>query len=545
MAYYPAYESGDTLTLPTVDPPTWHDRSVQDQYRLGRQLARDFEDASFSSVPPPGAGDHTDTIASLDVGKDANATSTKRLHPYTPMRHPTGAAPGMMLYETPTINSKLMHDHFIDFTMAVEHNDDTDSYEIGRARPVGAGVSFADNENDVFSFGGPESSAKKNEGRKRAVGKLDDGSSQDGGDNRKRSSDRKQRAQVVDRSMGSPAPRSSPFRTTLNFEPPAATPKRGKRLSNSSGERPAKITDYVSNSGSGGSRTSRTVNPPTTSRDSEEDALSDLGSANGREWKFQRRSSMPSSPPLRRVPEDVPARTEKGSSGEIPKSFKSTGEFLKELGLDGHTQTINLQTTLKALKDPGPTPRHRTKQTPQSSRTPATRQRMADPSFAIPSMPDVTDLFAGNDVTRFSAKKGAAAESHVPIDAIPIPHDSRAILTAMKLLQEKVTALEGSKAANEQKVAKLERELRRAETKYQQETRRARLAEEEMRRSRRPDSAFGGSHDGDAEAEMTRVDLMMNKLSMFTLFSFPLSVLISSFRPRIHHREPPGRPRTD
>ncbi|KAA8910628.1 hypothetical protein FN846DRAFT_904876 [Sphaerosporella brunnea] len=505
MAYY-GDESGDTLTLPTVDPPTWHERSVQDRFRLGRELARDFEDASFSSVPPPGAADQTD---SMDIARDANATSTKRIQPHVPMRLPAGAPPGTMLYHSPTIDSKLMHDHFIDFTMAADHNDNTDSYEIGRTRPAGAGVSFVDPENDVFSFGGPGSSPRKNEGRKSNAGRPDDGSSQDGGDGRRRISDRKQRVPIVDRSLGSPAPTRKSSPPTLNFEPHAATPKRGKRLSSSSGERPSKIADYVSNSGSGGSRASRFVNPPTTHRDSEEEALSDIGA--GREWRFQRMSTMPSSPPPRRTDGLDQDQTQKGASGVIPKSFKSTGDFLKELGLDGHTRTLNLQTTLRALKDPAPVARPRTK---QSSRAQTTRQRIVEPSFMIPNMPDVTDLFAGNDVTRFSAKNGAAAESHVPIDSIPIPQDTRAMLTAMRLLQEKVAALEDSKAANEHQVAKLERELRRAESKYQQEIRRARLAEEEMRRLRRPDSALGGSQDDHAEAERTRVDLMMNKLTL-------------------------------
>jgi hypothetical protein len=522
--YYNPDQTDDTVTLPPFDP-SWQNDNDQseafnrDRLRLGRELARDFEDASFSSVARPGADS---TAASLDIGKDANATSTKRIYPQIPTRAPTGR-PGTMLYQTPTIDSRLMRDNFIDFTMAAEdvRETDADSYEIGRGRNTGAGVSFMDQSVDVFLIG--ETGAKKNESRKRTGGRIDDkrSSSQDRADAHQRTvRDRRTRAQAQDKSLGSPKPRSSPF-PNLSFSPRAITPKRVRsRLSSGSGDHPSKIKDFVSNSGSGGSRASRFVNPPTDPRDSEEDALSDIGSAAGRQWfgntRFQRNNA-PS--PTGRKPQDedltddLPAilgRTRKSNSADVvPKSFKSTPDFLKELGLDGHTQTINLQQTLRQLKDAG-TPRPYT--TKPAFQPPARNE----PSFMIPNIPDMTDLFSGNEPTRFSAKKGAAAKSHHRIDSIPIPHETRAMLTAMKLLQEKVTNLEGNKAANEQKCAKLESELRRAEVKYQQETRRARLAEEQIRRRGRPDSTFGGSEDGDLDLqEKARSDWLMEKLSKF------------------------------
>ena len=172
--YYTPAQADDTVSLPSMDPPSWQNAGDisgydQDRFRIGRELARDFEDASFSSVPPPGADS---TIASLDIGQDANATSTKRIEPQVPTRAPRGA-PGTMLYQTPTIDSRLMRDNFIDFTMAAEDIRDAhaDSYEVGRGKNGAAGVSFLDSI-DYFSIGGI--GAKKNESRKRTGSRIDD-----------------------------------------------------------------------------------------------------------------------------------------------------------------------------------------------------------------------------------------------------------------------------------------------------------------------------------------------------------------------------------
>lgn len=410
-----------------------------------------------------------------------------------------------------------MRENFIDFTMAAD--DITDSYELARGRNhLPPGVSFMDQTTDVFSIGAP-SPRGGNDGRRRSTGRKDDkrrnrNSSEEAGDLGAGRIPRKTRVQPHDRSLGSPMPRISSF-ADLNFDEATSTPKRGKsRISNGSGDRPAKITDHVSSTGSGGSRASRLVNPTITprDRDSEEDALSDLGNT-GRQWfgntRFQH--SVPARG--RRLSEDltgdvpaIVARQRKPQAEAIPKGFKSTNDFLKELGLDGHTQTINLQNSLKELKDVGTPVRIRPRNTPQN---PA-RNLNLDPSFMIPHMADMTDLFSGNEVTRFSAKKGAAAKSHVPIGSIPIPHETRAMLTAMKLLQEKVANLEGDKVTTEQKCSKLEAELRRAELKYQQETRRARLSEEELRRRGR--TAFPVSDNEDMER--TRTDFIMEKMGM-------------------------------
>ncbi|KAI5818088.1 hypothetical protein BZA77DRAFT_308364 [Pyronema omphalodes] len=476
--FYDPNQTTGTLTLPAIDPPTWQqdvDQSENDVFRLGRELARDFEDQSFSSVLPPGEE------TSFDIGRNANATSTRRLDP---IHRAPGGPP--------------------DFTMAAEHNELTaDSYEVGRARNA-------------------ESTARKNESKKRAAtSKADERRTAseeraERAEQKKQERDRRARSLAQDKSLGSPMQRSSPFHT-LYYSPntgptPKPQPSRAKtRLSAGSQE---KVKDNISDPSSGG----KTSKPAITSTQSEEDALSGLDSDVTRQSvsKYRRKSA-----PLDDMTEDMPAITGRSrKTGEkeknVPKSFKSTPDFLKELGLDGHTQTLQLQQQLKALKDTGAATRPR-KQTTQaysaSAPTPGPSRPVAEPSFIIPNMPDMTDLFAGNEPTRFSAKKGAAAYSHHPLDSIPIPHETRAMLTAMKMLQEKVANLESHKAAHEQKCKKLENELKKAEAKYQQETRRARMAEEQLRRRRNhaADSTFGGSEDFDFTMEQQRSDWIMEK----------------------------------
>jgi hypothetical protein len=537
------YDGTHTLSLPPMDPPSWRNNADEtdfdrDRLRLGRELLRDFDEASFASVTPP--DQDTDTLGSVDVGEDANATSTKRISPHVPIRVPSGP-PGAMLLQTPSFDSKLMRDNFVDFTMAMDgaDNSDADSYEIGRLnRAGGREVSFMmDHSTDFFSIGGVSggSSVNKIESRKRPGTRLDDNKRSNSlANNGKNSRTAKMRAQ--DRSLGSPVPKSS-F-ANLNFEPPAVTPKRAtggrSRVPSDGSEGPSKITDFVSNSGSGGSRASRLANHGSSNyRDLEEDALSNT--RNTRRAPRYQHSNSSSLGSVRRsrqeeITGDVPAilaKTRKSSSNAIPKAFKSTNDFLKELGLDGHTRTIDLRNRLEELKDVGPP----TKKSAEAQ-SPPRHSNDAESLFLIPSVPDMTELFSMNDATRFSAKKGAATKTHMPIGSIPIPHDTRALLTAMRLLQEKVENLEGNKASNEQKCVKLRSELQQAEYKYQQEMRRARLAEEEMRKRGLADSTFGGSEDGDMEErqkEKARVEWMMQKLSM-CIGNHCLSVVLTVYK---------------
>ncbi|CAZ84374.1 unnamed protein product [Tuber melanosporum] len=223
---------------------------------------------------------------------------------------------------------------------------------------------------------------------------------------------------------------------------------------------------------------------------------------------------------------DVPAivakarRTGSGTDKPVPRSFKSTDAFLQELGLDGHTTTTDLKERLDKLKDV------------DSGRAPGLHKPgdetigITQQSFLLPQMSDLSELISGypGDATRFSRKRtsGGFPKTHKPLESIPVPHDERAILMAMKLLQDKVEALEGSKAEAEQQCMHLEHELRRSEIRIRQEQHRAKAAEDSLIRKRGGDSAFGGSNDGDAEErakEKMKLEHQMEKLSALSLLS--------------------------
>jgi hypothetical protein len=543
-----------TYSLPPLESPSWQmkvdetdtaDEFNRDRFRLGRELARDFEEASFSDVAPPGGegeDDYTNTVGPPedsfgDIGQDANATSTKRISPN--IFQPAQSVSQNMLRQSPTVDSQQMRDNFVDFTMAAANSqaesENADTYEMGRGGVGGINggrkdgvVSFLEQDSD-FSIGFTESPNAKR--KKRAGGMIDDGkrndtqSAIDIGSRRFRLPPKGvQNTKPLQsyRSLGSPVQRTSSFPSFDFLSPPSATTPR-RLVNNESrhlvadGDIPSKIMDFVSTSGSGGSRASKIANFGTNPRHSEEEALSKLGNFSDIRSKMSKpRFSQNASDPIGETTTDRPsalAKTQKTiSDSRVPKSFKSTSDFLKELGLDGHTQTINLQTKLKELKDIGLTPRKKPGAAPPPS--PPARDFNAEPSFAIPA--NMTELFTANDATRFSLKIGAAGNSHVPIDSIPIPHETRAVLTAMRLLQEKVSNLENNKHTNEQKCAKLENELKRAEIKYQQETRRARVAEEELRKRGKRDISFRGGDDiGGLDKEQTKKKWRAEKLRMF------------------------------
>ncbi|PWW73057.1 hypothetical protein C7212DRAFT_221167, partial [Tuber magnatum] len=213
-------------------------------------------------------------------------------------------------------------------------------------------------------------------------------------------------------------------------------------------------------------------------------------------------------------------RTGTGTDKAVPKSFKSTDAFLQELGLDGHTTTTDLKERLDKLKDV------------DAGRAPGFYKPgdetigITQHSFLLPQMSDLSELISGHpgDATGFSRKRTSVGfpKTHKPLESIPVPHDERAILMAMKLLQDKVEALEGSKAEAEQQCMHLEHELRRSETRLRQEQHRAKAAEDGLIRKRGGDSAFGGSSDGDAEErakEKMKLEHQMEKLSPLSLLS--------------------------
>lgn len=513
------FDDTDTLPLPgplatnrwqTDNAGTGTDEVQRDRFRLGRELARDFEDMATSTGPlPQGNGDYTDTLGSFDIGRDANATSTRKLPPGVPNRYRDEYDLGqsMLQHSPPTIDIDGLQGHFADFTMAAEHRaDDTDSYEIGRGRRDGQANSLLNNTTDFFSMN--PTSTRLERGRPDPIHEQNLA----GGPSKSNVRSRKTHVPMY----GSPLQKSQI--PSLEFSV-STTPKRNSGKVSTSHhvtEQPSKIMDVVSSAGSAESESKARRSP--LSRDSEEDALSEI---NGQQKRLRpsvtknlRKSSLQTTTKQRTMDEEKPgsvgrARKSK-TAASIPKAFKSTSDFLKELGVDGHTQTINLQSKLSDLKSTNGS---------SSRNLVSAPSKLVEHSFAIPKLPDMTDLFSANDITRFSTKQGAATSSHIPIESIPIPHDSRALLAAMKLLEKKVDRLEHARASNQQMCTRLEDDLRRAENRHQ--------VRQHTRRKQAADTTFDATEDVDAQErahEKENIQWMMEKLSELLLLMWMFSL---------------------
>ncbi|RPA97369.1 hypothetical protein L873DRAFT_1791036 [Choiromyces venosus 120613-1] len=562
MAYY---EITDTMSASHVSLPSDIHDPESDRLRLGRELARDFGHDSFSSNSSRGGAndnnneEETDTLGSFDISRDARGTSTRRVD---------------MLQHTPPTDSRLFSQEFADFTMAGRDDDDdeeiTDSMEMGRGDNNNSGLRSVDFSSYIpFSIGA--GSGKKQDRKMSSFfstaspnppARLQSISSTH--------SDPSEYLQASKRKNGAPTTNNKPKEkaklgresrglggltgfdlSQLELSTPKNNSRGRTRLGTTgTGTGASKISDFVSNSGSGGSRSRFQGGQSRSPRDEHGDTASDAGSVSGRARPSNTRftSSKPRQVSSSSVPgggargnrmtkdddltADVPTivakarKTGAGTDKAIPKSFKSTDAFLEELGLDGHTTTNDLKERLDKLKDvdagraPG-------LYKPSDETIGITQQ-----SFLLPQMSDLSELISGHpgDATRFSRKRtsGGFSKTHKPLDSIPIPHDERAILMAMKLLQDKVEALEGSKAEAEQQCMHLEHELRRNETRLRQEQHRAKAAEDGLLRKRGGDSAFGGSNDGDAEErakEKMKLEHQMEKLSALSLLALVKRIL--------------------
>jgi len=552
MAYY---EVTDTMSESHVSLPSNIHDPESDRLRLGRELARDFGHDSFSSNSSRGGAngnnndEETDTLGSFDISRDARGTSTRRVD---------------MLQHTPTIDSRLFSQEFADFTMAGHDGDDdeiTDSIEVGRGDNNSSGLRSVEFSSHIpFSLGA--GSGRKQDRRVSGFfstvspnppARLQSISSTHSDPSEYLKPSRRRNGAST--SSNKPKEKAKPGQESQSLGltgfdlSQLSTPKnnsRGRsRLGTTGiGTGASKISDFVSNSGSGGSQSRFRGGQSRSPRDEHGDTASDAGSVSGRARHSNTRfaSSKSKQPSSSSVPgggahgnrmrkdddltADVPAivakarRTGTGADKAVPKSFKSTDAFLQELGLDGHTTTTDLKERLDRLKDvdagraPG-------LYKPTDEAIGITQQ-----SFLLPQMSDLSELISGHpgDATRFSRKRtsGGFSKTHKPLESIPVPHDERAILMAMKLLQDKVEALEGSKAEAEQHCMHLEHELRRSEARLRQEQHRAKAAEDGLIRKRGGDSAFGGSNDGDAEErakEKMKLEHQMEKLSALSLLS--------------------------
>ncbi|TGZ81770.1 hypothetical protein EX30DRAFT_363396 [Ascodesmis nigricans] len=505
-----AFDDTDTLPLPPpLDSGSQNGRHgsetddmQRDRFRLGRELARDFEDmATFTGPLPPPLGDYTDTLGTFDLTRDVKGASKRKIPLGVPKHYceDYNPADSMLHHSPPTLDAEGIQAQFADFSMAADHRpEDSESYEVGRGHRDTRIDSLLNNTTDFFSMN--PVTVVPSRGRR-------GGPTDQSGMGTSKSNTRSRKHHVP--AYASPLQKSQV--PSLEFSL-SSTPRRGESQKESSArrrvEQPSKIMDVVSNSGSSASASK--PRESSRNRDSEEDALSEINIRQKRSripaQKNLRKSSLPAIQ-RNRVADDeklnsaTKTRRTKATP-PIPRAFKSTSDFLKELGVDGNTNTFNLQNKLGELKSTSTRP---------SQGTSSSRARTVEASFAIPKLPDMTDLFSANDVTRFSTKQGAATTSHVPIESIPIPHDSRALLAAMKLLEQKVDRLENARVSNQQTCKRLEDELRQAENQHH--------VKQRHYRQKVADNTFNLSEDGGAlerAQQKANIEWKMEKLKMET-----------------------------
>ncbi len=181
------------------------------------------------------------------------------------------------------------------------------------------------------------------------------------------------------------------------------------------------------------------------------------------------------------------SRQPSAAPASVPNKFTSTDNFLKEL-----SQGANKGQELKQ----------------QANGTTASNTMTGNAtqhSFMLPDLPNITELVSGvyqdgtpvfskhgKSRSRFTSANHAQASKkpeHLPMDAIPVPEDEKAIFVSLKLLQDKVAELENNRSDDEQKISELDREnsALKAEKK-------------ERERFRRSDSAIGMVDGGSDDA---------------------------------------------
>ncbi|KLJ09082.1 hypothetical protein EMPG_15490 [Blastomyces silverae] len=102
-----------------------------------------------------------------------------------------------------------------------------------------------------------------------------------------------------------------------------------------------------------------------------------------------------------------------------------------------------------------------------------TTDNITHQSYALPDIPNLSELVSGiyedgtpkgrSRTTRFTSPPAVAATNrqrveHFPLDSIPVPDDEKAIFISLKLLQEKVEALQMDKSNMEHRLEDMEEE---------------------------------------------------------------------------------------
>jgi len=509
----------------------------RDRLRLQRELDRDLDHPSFSSSSVSGlenAGrpfidDDTNTF---DIENDARATSTRKVN-----------FNASMLQSSPQINSRILAAEFADFSMANDFTEE--SVEIGRAREKN--LSSQDYPRAPFSTRGAAAA------RTTASKRLSEAYATAG------------------REMASPIPKQSrqnsirsdtsevvlPFNKNVvsmptnknkdhqknrlmeedTFDLSKPVPKKSARQISvsSTGSKPRKTTEQITSGAAAAaaarsntaSRANRVeddassvvslddIIPQKTRKVSKSAGAGTLGGTRGPSLRAAMRAAEArDAANSRRKSSTAPAAVAStaAAAGEVPRTFKSTAAFIKELGLDGHS--------LNALQDP-PTYDETVDFTNQNNTN--------EQSFLLPNLAGISELI-NTEATRIYNTTASARKrnphgqppSHRPIESIPVPQDNRAILMAMQLLQDKMAALEEQKSVTEKRCEDLKEQLRRIRQKYEKEYQRARVAEDELARTKKSGPATAVGHlNADTEAlrenaedkERSKIAFMVEKMS--------------------------------
>ncbi|RPB21607.1 hypothetical protein L211DRAFT_869862 [Terfezia boudieri ATCC MYA-4762] len=502
----------------------------RDRLRLQRELDRDLDHPSFSSTSVSGlenAGrpfidDDTNTF---DIENDARATSTRKVN-----------FNAGMLQSSPQINSRILAAEFADFSMANDFTEE--SVEIGRAREKN--LSSQDYARAPFSTRGASARTTASKRLSEAYATAGREMASPIPKQSRQNSIRSDTSEVVlplnKNVVSMPTNKNKDHQKNRlmeedTFDLSKPVPKKSARQISvsSTGSKPRKTTEQVTSGAARSSVASRVnrvedgassvaslddIIPQKTRKMSKSVGVSTLGGTRGPSLRTAMRAAeAKDATNFRRKSSTAPAAASTAAGGEVPRTFKSTAAFIKELGLDGHS--------LNALQDP-PTYDETVDLTNQNNTN--------EQSFLLPNLAGISELI-NTEATRIYNNTASARKrnphgqppSHKPLESIPVPQDNRAILMAMQLLQDKMAALEEQNSVTEKRCEDLKEQLRRVRHKYEKEYQRARVAEDELVRTKKSGPATAvGSANADTEAlrenaedkERSKIAFMVEKMKL-------------------------------
>lgn len=384
----------------------------KDKMRLQREMQHDFDHASITSTSTihNGRGITTDNDSDISLGIRASARGYR-----------TGG--NMLPTESPAIDSKMFSNQFADFSMDAGDFDD-ESVEIGRGG-YRKGMESTPRESIAAVNG-------RNARRSYPVD-LFSPSPKAGRNARKENV---------------PAPQRKPTNQTT---PKKYGSARDKKTATSGNQPVSKTTETVSRS---------PVLPP------QDETMTGFFSTEEKH-KNQPRSSR------RQLFQNIQqSPRQKHNDLAVPTSFKSTKDFIRELGLNNDTATVNMD-----------------KKNQQPEQQPTATLDMTTQSFLFPEIPDMSEILG--DVTRPHNRKRRSnapgnnstympSPFHRPIESIPVPQDERATLMAMRELHEKMESLEMDNENVNRQSVDLERQYLLMKDKYQVEHKRVEMLQREL-----------------------------------------------------------------